>query len=136
MARKTKVTAAVSRKFTLEDVTLMVEAISVFKDANRRMSTGLFDKDGRIFSERRRQSLGKDELMELMASGEIELRNIPMGPKLTEEEHYALETLWNVFMAGMTRIEKRIEQNIADEVEENIGSVIDDLYTMLKGEEQ
>ena len=114
----------------------MVEAISVFKDANRRMSTGLFDKDGRIFSERRRRSLGKDELTELMASGEIELRNIPMGPKFTAEENDILEELWDVFVAGMAKIEDKIEQNITDEVEENIGSVIDDLYTMLKGEKQ
>lgn len=136
MARKKAVTGQIGKRFTLEEVTLMVEAISVFKDANRRMSTGLFDKDGRIFSERRRRSLGKDELTELMASGEIELRNIPMGPKFTAEENDILEELWDVFVAGMAKIEDKIEQNITDEVEENIGSVIDDLYTMLKGEKQ
>jgi len=137
MARKkTRITASVSRRFTLEDITLLVEAISVFKDSNRRMSTGLFDKDGRMFSERRRQTLKTEELMELIGSGEVEIRNIPMGREFTNEEHEALEILWNVFVAGMSRIEKRIEQNINTEVEESIGGVIDDLYTMLRDEEQ
>jgi hypothetical protein len=137
MARKKRVTASMSKKrFTLEEITLVIEAISVFKDANRRMSTGLFDKDGRIFSERRRQALAPDELMELMSDGEVEIRNIPMGPKFTPEEHEMLDDLWDGFVAGLAKIEETIEENINTEVEESIGGVIDDLYTMLKSEKQ
>ena len=36
--------------------------------------------------------------------------------------------------AFLDKIEEKIEQNISETVEENIGGVIDDLYTMLKGE--
>lgn len=136
MAKKKAVTGQISKRFNLEEVTLIIEAISIFRDANRRMTTGIFDKDGRIYSSRRREALGAEELMELMSNGEVEIRNIPMGPKFTAEENDILEELWDVFVAGMAKIEDRIEQNITDEVEENIGSVIDDLYTMLKGEEQ
>jgi hypothetical protein len=134
MARKKRITASISKRFTIEEITLVIEAISVFKDANRRMSTGLFDKDGRILSERRRQALDKDELMELMSNGEVEIRNIPMGPKFTTEEYDMLEGLWDSFLTGLGKIEERIEENINTEVEESIGGVIDDLYTMLKGE--
>ena len=136
MARKKAVTGQISKRFTLEEVTLIIEAISIFRDANRRMTTGIFDKDGRIYSSRRREALGAEELMDLMTNGEVEIRNIPMGPKFTAEENDILEELWDVFVAGMAKIEDKIEQNITDEVEENIGSVIDDLYTMLKGEKQ
>ena len=136
MARKKAVTGQIGKRFTLEEVTLIVEAISIFRDANRRMSTGVFDKDGRIYSSRRREALGAEELMELMSNGEVEIRNIPMGPRFTAEEHDILEELWDVFVTGMAKIEYRIEQNITDEVEGNIDSVIDDLYTMLKGEKQ
>jgi len=133
MARK-KITGQISKRFTLEEVTLIVEAISIFRDTNRRMTTGLFDKDGRMYSNRRRDALNSEELMELMASGEVQLRSVPMGSKLTAEEHDILEELWDVFVAGMGKIEDKIEQNISDTVEENISGVIDDLYTMLKGE--
>ena len=136
MARKKAVTGQIGKRFTLEEVTLIVEAISIFKDSNRRMATGVFDKDGRIYSSRRREALGAEELMELMSNGEVEIRNIPMGPRFTAEEHDILEELWDVFVTGMAKIEYRIEQNITDEVEGNIDSVIDDLYTMLKGEKQ
>ena len=136
MARKKAVTGQISKRFTLEEVTLIIEAISIFRDANRRMTTGIFDKDGRIYSSRRREALGAEELMDLMTNGEVEIRNIPMGPKFTAEENDILEELWDVFVAGLGKIEEKIEQNITDEVEENIGSVIDDLYTMLKGEKQ
>jgi mannose-6-phosphate isomerase-like protein (cupin superfamily) len=133
MARK-KITGQISKRFTLEEVTLIVEAISIFRDSNRRMTTGLFDKDGRMYSDRRREALKTEELMELMASGEVEIRSVPMGSKFTTEEHDILEELWDVFVAGMGKIEDKIEQNINDTVEENISGVIDDLYTMLKGE--
>ena len=135
MARKkTKITAQISRKFSLEEVTLIVEALSIFKDANRRMSTGLFDKDGRLYSNRRREALKTEDLMELMGNGEVEIRSIPMGSKFTVEESDILEEMWDVFVAGMGKIEDKIEQNITDTVEESIDGVIDDLYVMLKGE--
>ena len=136
MARKKAVTGQISKRFTLEEVTLIIEAISIFRDANRRMTTGIFDKDGRIYSSRRREALGAEELMDLMTNGEVEIRNIPMGPKFTAEENDILEELWDVFVAGLGKIEEKIEQNINETVEGSIGGVIDDLYTMLKGEKQ
>jgi hypothetical protein len=132
--RKTRITAQISRRFSLEEVTLIVEALSIFKDANRRMSTGLFDKDGRMYSNRRREALKTEDLMELMTNGEVEMRSVPMGSHFTTEEQNILEEMWDVFVAGLGKIEEKIEQNINQTAEENIDGVIDDLYTFLKGE--
>lgn len=136
MRKKKLVTAQISKRFTLEEVTLLIEAISVFKDSKRRMTTGIFDRDGRMYSDKRREALKTENIMELMSSGEIEIKSVPRGPKFTTEEQNCLEELWDVFIAGLARIENRIEHNITTEVEENIVGVIDDLYTMLKGEKQ
>jgi len=72
--------------------------------------------------------------MELLSDGVVEIRFIPMGDQFTDEEQESLEELWNVFVAGLGKIEEKIENNINETVEESIGGVIDDLYTMLKGE--
>jgi hypothetical protein len=134
MAKKKAVTGQISKRFTLDEINLIVEALSIYRDANRRMTTGIFTKDGRMYSAKRRESISPEELMELLSDGVVEIRFKPMGDQFTDEEQESLEELWNVFVAGLGKIEEKIENNINETVEESISGVIDDLYTMLKGE--
>lgn len=136
MAKKKKITGQITKRFTLEEVEMIVEALCLYRDANHRVVCGLFDKNGRMFSKSRRESLGPDDFMELMASGEAVLRHVPKGPRFTGDEQETIEELWDVFVTGIGKIEEKIEDDITETVQENIGGVIDDLYTMLKGEIQ
>ena len=134
MAKKKKITGQITKRFTLEEVEMIVEALCLYRDANRRVVCGLFDKNGRMYSESRRESMDSHEFMELLSSGEATLRHVPKGSRFTTEEEDSIEELWNVFVTGMGKIEEKIEEDINETVEGNISGVIDDLYTMLKGE--
>ena len=136
MAKKKKITGQITKRFTLEEVEMIVEALCLYRDANHRVVCGLFDKNGRMFSKSRRESLGPDDFMELMASGEAVLRHVPKGPRFTGDEQETIEELWDVFVTGIGKIEEKIEDDITETVEQNISGVINDLYTMLKGEIQ
>jgi hypothetical protein len=134
MAKKKKITGQIAKRFTLEEIEMIVEALCLYRDANHRVVCGLFDKNGRMYSEARRESMESHDFMELLGSGEATLRHVPKGPRFTSEEEDTIEELWDVFVTGIGKIEEKIEEEITETVEENIGGVIDGLYNMLKGE--
>jgi len=134
MAKKKKITGQITKRFTLEEVEMIVEALCMYRDANHRVVCGLFDKHGQMYSEARRESMEPHDFMELLGSGEATLRHVPKGPRFTREEEDTIEELWDVFVTGIGKIEEKIEDDISETVEENINGVIDGLYTMLKGE--
>lgn len=134
MAKKKKITAQITRRFTLQEVEMIVEALCMYRDANHRVVCGLFDKNGRMYSEARRESMESHDFMELLGSGEATLRHVPKGPRFTGEEEDIIEELWDAFVSGIGKIEDKIEDDISETVEQNINGVIDGLYDMLKGE--
>lgn len=135
MAKKKKITGQITKRFTLEEIEMIVEALCMYRDANHRVVCGLFDKNGRMYSEARRESLESHDFMELLASGEATLRHVPKGPRFTGDEQETIEELWDVFVTGIGKIEEKIEDGINETVEQNINGVIDGLYEMLKGEQ-
>jgi hypothetical protein len=134
MAKKKAVTGQITKRFTLEELEMIVEAICMYKDAGHRARCAIFDKKGRLVPQEAKEALNPIEFSGMIADGEWILRWAPIGPRFTTEEEETTDELWDAFVTGVGKIEEKIEKNISETVEENIGGVIDDLYTMLKGE--
>ena len=135
MSKPREVSARISKKFNLSEIELIVEALSIYRDSRRRMVSGLFDRSGRMYTNLRKDSISSDELMELMSSGEVEMRSVSRGPFFSKAECEHVDGLIEAFLTGMMLIEEKIETNINKKAEDNIEKVIDGLYSLLKEEE-
>jgi hypothetical protein len=136
MAKKKAVTGQITKRFTLEELEMIIEALCMYKDAGHRVRCAVFNADGDMVSKDARDSIDSREFSAMLSKGEWQLRHVPVGPSFTYEENDTADKLWDIFVMGLGKIEEKIEQNIEETVQENIGGVIDDLYTMLKGEKQ
>ena len=131
------ITVSTSHKFTLAQLELLLEAVSIYSDFGRRGRTALFDSKNRMFSKKRLAEL-KDtqDLFDMLGNGEAQIKWVPIGPKFSEEDNQIIDNLHEMFLEGMGAGEEKIESHNTKVAEENIDSVVDGLYEMLRSDNE
>jgi hypothetical protein len=131
------ITVSTSHKFTLAQLELLLEAVSIYSDFGRRGRTALFDSKNRMFSKKRLAEL-KDtqDLFDMLGNGEAQIKWVPIGPKFSEEDNQIIDNLHEMFLEGMGAVEEKIESHNTKVAEENIDSVVDGLYEMLRSDNE
>ena len=134
---KDDLTVSTEHKFTIEQLEILLEAISIYADFGRRGRTALFDSKNRMFSKKRLAELkDSEELFDMLGNGEAQVKWVPIGPRFSIAESKALDTLHEMFLEGLGAIEEKIEEHNTKVAEENIDSVVDGLYEMLRSEDE
>ena len=127
------ITVSTEHKFTVEQLEMLLEALSVYIDFGRRARTALFDSKNRMISKRRLQELkNTDELAKMLMSGEANVKWVPIGPKFTDTDAEMAEEIHEMFLNGLATLEEKIDNHNTKLAEENIDSVVDGLYEMLR----
>jgi hypothetical protein len=127
------ITVSTEHKFTVEQLEMLLEALSVYIDFGRRARTALFDSKNRMISKRRLQELkNTDELAKMLMSGEANVKWVPIGPKFTDTDAELAEEIHEMFLNGLATLEEKIDNHNTKLAEENIDSVVDGLYEMLR----
>jgi aspartyl-tRNA synthetase len=131
------ITVSTSHKFTLAQLELLLEAVSIYSDFGRRGRTALFDSKNRMFSKKRLAELkGTQDLFDMLGNGEAQIKWVPIGPKFSEEDNQIIDNLHEMFLEGMGAVEEKIESHNTKVAEENIDSVVDGLYEMLRSDNE
>jgi hypothetical protein len=106
------ITVSTSHKFTLAQLELLLEAVSIYSDFGRRGRTALFDSKNRMFSKKRLAEL-KDtqDLFDMLGNGEAQIKWVPIGPKFSEEDNQIIDNLHEMFLEGMGAVEEKIESH-------------------------
>ena len=132
--KEKEMTVQTEHDFTVEQLEMLLEALSVYIDFGRRARTALFDSKNRMIPRRKLQELkGTDELANMLMSGEANVKWVPIGPKFSDVDSELAETLHELFLTGLGAVEEKIEKQNTKIAEENIDSVVDGLYEMLRG---
>lgn len=131
------ITVTTTHKFTLAQLELLLEAVSIYSDFGRRGRTALFDSKNRMFSKKRLAEL-KDtqDLFDMLGNGDAQIKWVPIGPKFSEEDNQIIDNLHDMFLEGMGAVEEKIENHNIQVAEENIDSVVDGLYEMLRSDNE
>lgn len=131
------ITVTTTHKFTLAQLELLLEAVSIYSDFGRRGRTALFDSKNRMFSKKRLAEL-KDtqDLFDMLGNGDAQIKWVPIGPKFSEEDNQIIDNLHEMFLEGMGAVEEKIEDHNTKVAEENIDSVVDGLYEMLRSDNE
>jgi aspartyl-tRNA synthetase len=131
------ITVTTTHKFTLAQLELLLEAVSIYSDFGRRGRTALFDSKNRMFSKKRLAEL-KDtqDLFDMLGNGDAQIKWVPIGPKFSEEDNQIIDNLHDMFLEGMGAVEEKIEEHNTKVAEENIDSVVDGLYEMLRSDNE
>lgn len=128
-----KITVSTEHKFTLEQLEMLLEAVSMYIDFGRRARTALFDKKNRMISRKKlADTSNPEDFAQQVINGEIIIKWVPIGPKFTEEEVSIAEDIHEFLLTGLGTLEEKIEVRNTEIAEENIDSVVDSLYEMLK----
>lgn len=132
-----EITVSTGHKFTVKQLEILLEAISIYADFGRRGRTALFDSNNRMFSKKRLSELrNSDELFNMLSHGEAQVKWVPIGPKFSLEDSQAIDTLHDTFLEGLGAVEEKIDEFNTKIAEENIDSVVDGLYEMLRSENE
>ena len=123
-----------SLTLTQSEIELIVEALSLYKDAECKAVLGVFDSNGKMKTQEFMQSLGAGEFARLISDGEDYLKHVPVGPPHTKMDKFRLDKMWDGFMKIIGKIESRNEERWEQKAEDSIGDVVDSLYEMLKEE--
>jgi len=131
-----KITVSTGHKFTVHQLEILLEAISIYSDFGRRGRTALFDSKNRMFSKKRLEELkDSDELFNLLRSGEAQVKWVPIGPKFSIADSDAVDALHETFLEGLGVLEEKIDDHNTKVAGESIDSVVDELYEMLRSED-
>lgn len=134
---KDNLTVRTEHQFTVEQLEILLEAISIYSDFGRRGRTALFDSKNRMFSKKRLAELkDSEELLNMLGTGEAQVKWVPIGPKFSIADSKALDILHEMFLEGLGAIDEKIEEHNTKVAEENIDSVVDGLYEMLRSEDE
>lgn len=118
-------------RFTIDELSLITEAIMMLQSGGARVGIGLGKEDGTLWSPTQLAMITEEEKQRMFDSGEIKI--VPMaGQEITEKEQGMLDDLFNVFNHGLGMCEDKIEEADAKEAEENIDDVIKGFYDLLK----
>jgi hypothetical protein len=123
-----------SMSLSLAEVELIVEALSLYKDAEHKAVLGAFDANGRMYSQDRMKELGTGELGRLVSEGELYLKHVPIGPPHTKLDEFRLDKMWDGFIKIMGKIERKTEEKWESKAEESINDVVDSSYKLLRSE--
>ena len=123
-----------SLTLTLSEIELIVEALSLYKDAEHKAVLGVFDSNGKMKTQEFMQSLGAGEFARLISDGEVYLKHVAVGPPHTKMDEFRLDKMWDGFMKMMGKIERKNEERWEKKAEENIGDVVNSFYELLRGE--
>jgi hypothetical protein len=86
-----------------------------------------------MISKRRLQELkNTDELAKMLMNGEANVKWVPIGPKFTDTDAELAEEIHEMFLNGLATLEEKIDNHNTKLAEENIDSVVDGLYEMLR----
>lgn len=131
------ITVSTEHKFTMEELEILLEAISIYGDFGRRGRTAIFDSKNRMFSKKRLAEMKEsDELFELLRSGEAQIKWVPIGPKFSLEDSTIIDRLHETFLEGFAVVEEKIDEHHTKLAEENVDIVVDGLYEMLRSENE
>lgn len=135
MSRKKDKNRTVQTKywFTLDELTLIVEALLMFRTTGSRIGLGFAKSDGSQWENAELMRLSESEKQSMLESGEIRIAPV-CGQPLNEEENEMLDDLFEIFNSGLGRCEEKIEEADSKIAEENIDSVINGFYDLLKDE--
>lgn len=132
-----EITVKTEHKFTIQQLEILLEAISIFSDFGRRGRTALFDSNNRMFSKKRLAELqDSEDLFNMLSRGEAHVKWVPIGPKFSLEDSKIVDDLHEMFLEGLGAVEEKIEEHNTKVAEENIDSVVDGLYEMLRSDNE
>lgn len=132
-----EITVKTEHKFTIQQLEILLEAISIFSDFGRRGRTALFDSNNRMFSKKRLAELqDSEDLFNMLSRGEAYVKWVPIGPKFSLEDSKIVDDLHEMFLEGLGAVEEKIEEHNTKVAEENIDSVVDGLYEMLRSDNE
>lgn len=105
-----EMTVQTEHDFTVEQLEMLLEALSVYIDFGRRARTALFDSKNRMIPRRKLQELkGTDELANMLMSGEANVKWVPIGPKFSDVDSELAETLHELFLTVSEQSRKRLK---------------------------
>jgi hypothetical protein len=118
-------------RFTMDELTLIVEALLMFRTAGSRIGLGFTKADGSEWNKGELVRLSEDDKQSMLESGEIRISPVK-GQPLDDWETELLDELFETFNDGLGRCEEKIEEADAKIAEENIDNVIKGFYDLLK----
>lgn len=121
------------RGWSLTDLELMVEAVSMFIDKGERMAIAFYDDDKPITKD--------DMLLEENVKGRLDDKNDGLhirrafsGIKFTTQESALLNQLLEVFLVSMEEVEAKIHKQNSEIAKKFLPNLMDDIYKLLEDE--
>jgi len=128
-----KPSSQIYRGFSLLDLELIVEAISMFIERGERMAISFYDGDKPLSKDQVNSEENIKERLENTDDG-LHMRRDFSGIKFTPQEYALLNELLEVFLISMEEVEAKIHRQNSDIAKRVLPNLMDDIYKHLKDE--
>ena len=121
------------RGWSLADLELMVEAVSMFIERGERMAIAFYDNDKPITKDDMLLEENVKERLDNENDG-LHIRRAFSGIKFTMHESALLNQLLEVFLVSMEEVEAKIHKQNSEIAKKFLPDLMDDIYKLLDDE--
>ncbi len=127
-------TVTCDMEFNISHLTLIVEALGIYKDAGTKMKVGFVGNDGPIKNPLFDSKEAKEDLHKKLARGEAWVSRISGEDEFTVKDMESLDKLLGHFTVGLSVLEAKYESASKQVAETAMPAVVGAFYELLKKE--